>query len=144
MDDGVVERGQWTAEHREGSSFVYVVPAREGRVTVESQRELLSELWGAKTLAVRSRLPNGNVETAVFHLEEFMSTPASSLPGGGLERCAVTESALWDEWEPTDNETSWWRGPCRFPPGSAGILQARRTSAAAGLCSLAPVSAFRP
>ena len=31
-------------------------------------------------LAVRSQLPNGDIQTAVFHLAEFMSTPASAVP----------------------------------------------------------------
>ena len=102
VDGSATKRGQWTVEHSEVSSFVYVVPAWEGRVAVESQRALIRELWGAKKLAVRARLPNGDEDTAVFQLGEFMNTPASSIPRGGLDKCPVTGSALRDEWEPTD------------------------------------------
>ena len=64
--------------------------------TVESQRELVRALWDAETLAVRAWLPNGDEVTALFRLGEFMHTPASRVPDGGLESCTVTGSALWD------------------------------------------------
>ena len=78
------------------------MPASEEWATVESQGALVRELWGAKKLAVRSQLPNGDVGTVVFHLAECMSTPVSAILGGGVEQCAATGSALWDEREPTD------------------------------------------
>ena len=127
VDDGAIERGQWTVENPEGSSFVYVVPAWEGQATVESQRAFIRELRGAKKLAVRALLPNGDEETAVFQLGEFMSTPASSIPGGVLERCAVTGSALWDEWEPTDSDpraTTTTTTPMRHSDTSEELCQA--------------------